>query len=107
MKRHLIRPNNPNPRHMMLMTIISAYPAINSIPDTNQLIPDNGALQTPRRSGASVSRVGTIVGNKDSPQSTIGVASAASAPTTRSPRRNVAMQSVERARVLFFHMTLH
>ena len=70
MKRHLIWPNNPDPRHMMLMTIISAYPAINSIPDTNQLIPDNGALQTPRIGWASVSPIGSIRWECASPQKT-------------------------------------
>lgn len=44
-----------------------------------------------------MSRIGTIGGNVDSPTSTIGLSSAAPAPTRRSPRRTVAMQSIERS----------
>ena len=44
-----------------------------------------------------MSRIGTIGGNVDSPQSTIGISSAAPASTRMSPHRSVAMQSVERS----------
>eukprot|EP00985_Skeletonema_marinoi_P023739 scaffold15967_cov146-Skeletonema_marinoi.AAC.1 len=85
----------------------SANPANKSIPDTNQRIPANGALQTPLRSGGSVSRIGTIGGNVDSPTST-------SAYHRQHPPRHAGLPAgllpcslLRGLMVRFFHMPLH